>query len=271
MVALEFMGVPDNEVSTAKRFAAGIMDFKFGRPSEAEQVATCQLMVQNQEYSRDLLERIKADPSGPGFLQNLIRAWEEDPDLFEEPFLLGLATTTVAAAHETTSHAAANALLLLLQERTRWEALCADPDLIPQAVEECLRLGPSLTGLQRMCVKDAVVAGVPIPAGSKVLLSVASGNYDEAMFPEAENFDPNRSDARRHLTFGFHAHTCLGAPLARLQMRVALEELVRRLPHMRLVEGQEITYAPSASPHGPRTLLIEWDPAENPLPSDRPA
>ncbi|HTX07857.1 MAG TPA: cytochrome P450 [Solirubrobacteraceae bacterium] len=264
VVALEFMGVPEHEVQLAKQFAAGIMNFKFGRPSEREQVATCELMGDNQDYARGLLERIKRDPSGEAFLHVLVRAWREEPEAFDDSFLLGLATTTVAAAHETTSHAQANSILLLLRRRERWEALCRNPQLIPAAVEESLRLGPSLTALQRLCIKDSVVGDVTIPAGAKVLLSIVSGNADDDAFAHATEFEPGRRNVRRHLAFGSGPHVCLGAGLARVQMRVVLEELTRRLPHLRLTPGVPITYQPSASPHGPRELWVEWDPNDNP-------
>ena len=271
IVALQFMGVPDDEVALAKRFAGGIMKFKFGRPSADEQVATCELMGENQAYARDLLERVKRKPAGSSLLAVLIRAWQDDPELFDDAFLLGIATTTVAAAHETTSHALGNALLLLLRDRPVWSALCEDRSAIPNAVEECLRLGPSLTAVQRLCVRESTVGEVTIPAGAKVLLSIASGNVDDTAFEDGDQPDLGRRNARRHLAFGSGPHVCLGAGLARIQMRVALEELTRRLPHLRLAEQAIPSYEPMASPHGPRELKVEWDPWQNPIVADRPS
>lgn len=271
VVALEFMGVPNEDVATAKRFADGTLAFLFGRPSADEQVHRCEAMVRHQAYARDLIRRLQDDPSGPGLLPHAVRAAADDPDLFGEEWLIGLATTTLAAAHETTSGALANAALLLLGDaRAGWQAICADPGLIPTAVEECLRLGPSLTAQRRTCTNDTEIGGVRIPAGAKVLVALASGNVDADAFDEPESFDVRRQEANRHLTFGFGAHLCLGAPLARLQMRVALEELTRRLPHLRLVDDQTIEFPVNAAARAARALLVEWEPADNPLEADRP-
>ena len=271
VVALEFMGVPEEDVAEVKRFAEGTLAFLFGRPSHEDQVAACELMVRHQAYARDLIGRLQADPSGPGLLPHALRAARENPGLFSEEWLIGLATTTLAAAHETTSGALANALLLLLGDgRAGWEAICADPGLIHTAIEECLRVGPSLTTQRRVCIADTDVGGVTISAGAMVLLALASGNCDPDAFPAPECFDVRRADAKRHLTFGFGAHMCLGAPLARVQMRVALEELTRRLPHLRLVDGEAVEFPPNAAARAPIALHAEWDPRENPIEADRP-
>jgi cytochrome P450 len=107
-------------------------------------------------------------------------------------------------------------------------------------------------------VHDVVLGGVTIPAGGRLLLVIGSGNHDERVFPDPDRFDIHRPNAKRHLTFGVGSHSCIGAPLARLEMRIILEELTRRLPGMRLVPGQEFTYLPNASFHGPRHVLTEW-------------
>jgi cytochrome P450 len=173
------------------------------------------------------------------------------------------------AAHETTTNARANAIRALLEQRDQWEAICEDPSLIPNAVEECLRFSGSVVAWRRFTTKPATIRGVNIPPGANVLIVMASGNRDEDVFVEPDVLDVRRPNARRHLAFGFGNHTCLAAPLARLELRVILEELTRRLPHMRLIAGQQFPYAPNTSFRGPRTLLVEWDPADNPMPSDR--
>ncbi|MFD0489402.1 cytochrome P450 [Saccharopolyspora spinosporotrichia] len=94
-----------------------------------------------------------------------------------------------------------------------------------------------------------------------MLLVIGSGNHDDDVFGDPGELDIARSNAKRHLTFGIGSHACIGAPLARLEMRIILEELTRRLPGMRLVEGQDFGYLRNASFHGPRHLLVEWEPA----------
>jgi len=88
---------------------------------------------------------------------------------------------------------------------------------------------------------------------------MASADHDEAIFPTAETFDPQREKENRHVAFGYGPHFCLGAPLARLETRIALEQLSQRLPSLRLVPDQEISYMPSIIFHGFKQLLVEWD------------
>lgn len=259
VVALEFMGIPEEDVAQVKQFAVGVMTFIFGHPTDDEQIETCDFMGRHQRYARELVSRLLEGPDGPGLIQHAIRNYHEHPDTIDEDFLVSQAVNTLSAAHETTSASLANALLLLLRHRNSWEALCTEPELIPGAVEECLRLAPSLTTNRRLCVSDTVIGGVRIPAGAKVLLGVASANRDAAVFDHPDDFDIRRRTAKRHLTFGYGAHFCLGAPLARVQMRIALEELTRRLPSLRLVPDQTIEYVPTVSARAPRALHVVWD------------
>ena len=123
------------------------MRFIFGRPTEEEQVATCEFMGQHQQYSTALVERLIEDPAGEGFLRHCVRAFIEDPTDLDVNYLSGLAMNGLAAAHETTSNAAGQALLALLSDRDSWDELCAEPSLIPGAVEETMRIAPSRSDL----------------------------------------------------------------------------------------------------------------------------
>ncbi|WP_148311205.1 cytochrome P450, partial [Rhodococcus opacus] len=97
-----------------------------------------------------------------------------------------------------------------------------------------------------------------------------SANHDDAMFDDGDRFDITRENADEHLAFGWGIHHCLGQALARMEMRVMLEETTKRLPHLNLVEGQEWTYSPNTSFRGPEHVQVQWDPTQNPLPEDRP-
>ena len=175
------------------------------------------------------------------------------------------------AGHETTVNATAGGMRALLENRKQWQELCADPSLVTNAVEECLRAASSVIAWRRRTLDPVTLHGVDIPAGAKLLIYNGAANHDAAVFDDGETFDIHRANARRHLSFGYGAHLCLGAPLARLEVRVMLEELSRRLPHMHLAPDQQWRYSPNTSFRGPRELRVYWDPARNPLPADRPA
>ena len=264
VVAMDFMGIPQEDREKVKTYGEGLMHFLFGRPTEQDQVETADMIGRSQQYARELFARLKEDPSGPGFLPMAVRAYLAEPDVFDEDFIVALGVNTLAAAHETTSGSLANAVVLLLSHLDAWDAICADPTLIPGAAEECLRVSPSLVTNRRLCVKDTVIGGVPIPAGAQVLLGTAAGSVDPEAFEDPDTLDITRANAKSQMVFGYGAHFCLGAPLARLQMKVALEELTGRLPHMRLVTDQEFDYPVNSSARSPRSILVGWDPEQNP-------
>ncbi len=116
---------------------------------------------------------------------------------------------------------------------------------------------------RRLATRDVVIDGVPVPAGSKLLIVSASGNHDERRFEDPDALDIRRDNATDHLTFGHGAHQCLGRELARMEMQVFIQTFARRLPQLRLAE-QRFSYVPNTSFRGPEHLWVEWDPARNP-------
>ena len=144
------------------------------------------------------------------------------------------------AGHETTTNASANTVLTLLQNRDAWEELVADPNLIPGAVEECLRFRPSVVAWRRLAITPVEISGVKIPAGDRILCFLAAANRDESLFENGDILDIRRKNARSHISFGFGRHFCLGAPLARLELKLILEELTKRLPDLHLVKDQSL-------------------------------
>ncbi|MBL1067463.1 cytochrome P450 [Streptomyces sp. 7-21] len=271
-IALIFMGVPDEDIQVCRRFSMEQTIFTWGRPDLEEQKRVATGMGQYWQFAGGLVEKLKRTLTDdtPGWLPHLIRAQRRDPSLFSDNDLQTTAMSGLVAAHETTTNASGNALRALLEHREVWERICREPEAIPKAVEESLRYSSSVVSWRRQARKDTVIGGVRVPAGAKLLLMTASANHDDAVFDDPDAFDIDRDNANRHLSFGFGPHICMGATLARLEMRIFLEELTRRLPHMRLVEGQTFSYLPNTSFRGPRELWVEWDPAANPVPADRP-
>ncbi|OYO14148.1 cytochrome [Enemella evansiae] len=270
-VAMHFMGIPEEDMGPLKEFSVAHTVNTWGRPAPEEQVAVAHQVGRFWQYAGGVLERMRANPDRPGWMPYSIRVQRDEraqgcpvgQETVHDSYLHSMMMAGIVAAHETTAHAGANAVRLLLEEPERWQQLCADPSLIPNAVEECLRLRGSVAAWRRIALADTEVGGVPIPRGSKLLIVQASANHDADRFENADDFDVYRTEASDHLTFGYGAHQCLGKNLARMELQVFLEELTTRLPHLRLAE-QEFTFVPNTSFRGPERLLVEWDPEQNP-------
>jgi cytochrome P450 len=259
LVVFMLMGVPDADAARVKQFAKARTGLIWGRPTEAEQN---QAVLDNDEYWKYCVQHVahlRAEP-GDDFLSHVIAWSDAHPDVIDETDVRNVMLKFLFAGHETTSGALGNAFRDLLENRDTWDALCADPSRIPHAVDELLRLHSSVIAWRRLALSDVTIGDVTIPAGAKVLLAIGSANHDEDIFACPRRLDLTRPNAARHVSFGFGSHLCLGAPLALLEMRVVLEELTSRLPHLRLVEGQSWEYDPNISFRGPRRVLVEWDP-----------
>jgi cytochrome P450 len=152
-----------------------------------------------------------------------------------------------------------HALRLWLEQPERWQKLREQPGLIPQAVEEVLRLEPPLMAMSRVTTEPVEVGGVSLPAGARLLLAFAAGNRDEARFAQPGDLDLERSNVAQHMAFGKGVHVCVGAGLARLEGRVALEVLTQRLPEARLVPGEPFVFVPGLLRQHAR-LPVEWGP-----------
>ncbi len=211
-------------------------------------------------YCVDHVERRKADRADD-FTSALLDIRAADPDAISEVEITSVIFGLAIAGHETTTNLLNNAVELLLRHRGQWDRVCADPALIPNAVEEALRFDSSVNAWRRLAKVDVELTdsegrSATIPAGAKVLLLLGSANRDGDEYTDPDVFDVGRADARKHLSFGKGIHHCLGAPLARLEARVVLEELATRAPEVRLVE-QELHYPPVISFRGPKELWLQ--------------
>lgn len=262
-VALHFLGVPEEDMDLLRRYSIAHTVNTWGRPKPEEQVAVAHAVGNFWQLAGKILDKMRQDPDQPGWMQYGLRKQRDYPDVVTDSYLHSMMMAGIVAAHETTANASANALKLLLQHPDAWRDLCEDPSLIPNAVEECLRHNGSVAAWRRLATCDTTIAGIPIPAGAKLLIVSSSANHDERQFADADLFDIRRDNASDQLTFGYGSHQCMGKNLARMEMQIFLEELTRRLPHLRLA-AQQFTYVPNTSFRGPEHLWVEWDPAQNP-------
>jgi cytochrome P450/ferredoxin-NADP reductase len=264
IVALHFLGVAEEDMDTLRRYSIAHTVNTWGRPTLQEQVAVADAVGNFWTYAGRVLEKMRADPSGPGWMKYALRRQKELPEVVTDSYLHSMMMAGIVAAHETTANATANALRLLLENRASWDEICADPALIPNAVEECLRMAGSIIAWRRLATCDTRLGGVEIPQGARLLIVMTSANHDERHFENPDLFDIHRDSAVDHLSFGYGSHQCLGKNLARMEIRVFLEELTRRLPHMELVPDQRFEYLPNIAMRGPEHLRVRWDPQKNP-------
>jgi cytochrome P450 len=145
----------------------------------------------------------------------------------------------MVAGHVTVTRAIGSALDLMFRHPPLRERIL-DTNSRAAAIEEVLRLESPAQGLFRTATRDAKVGGVTIPAGARVMAHFASANRDECVFAEPDAFDPERDGLARHLAFGKGIHFCIGAPLARLELGVALPALLERLPGLRRGSGTAV-------------------------------
>jgi cytochrome P450 len=171
--------------------------------------------------------------------------------------LIRTAILLLVAGHETTVNLLANGMLTLLRHPDELERLTQDSERVIPTVEELLRYEPPVQIMLRHALSDVEVAGMTIPSGAPISLVVAAGNRDPRRFAEPDRFIPDRRD-NQHLGFGSGIHNCFGAPLARLEVQIALTELVRRLENPRLVEDPP-PYRANALLRGPRHLRVAID------------
>ncbi|AMM24435.1 cytochrome P450/oxidoreductase [Variovorax sp. PAMC 28711] len=262
-VALHFLGVPEEDMDTLRKYSIAHTVNTWGRPKPEEQVAVAHAVGNFWQFAGKVLDKMRENPEGGGWMQYGLRKQRDLPEVVTDSYLHSMMMAGIVAAHETTANATANAMKLLLQHPDVWREVCEDPSLIPNAVEECLRHNGSVAAWRRMVTADAQVGGVDLPAGSKLLIVTSSANHDEGHFADGDLFDIRRDNASDHLTFGYGSHQCMGKNLARMEMQIFMEEFARRLPHMTL-SVQTFSYVPNTSFRGPEHLWVEWDPSLNP-------
>lgn len=167
----------------------------------------------------------------------------------------------ITAGTETTSSLVINLVYELLVDRSRWERLHADPALIPAAVEESLRHDTPIQFVMRTPHRSGQIAGCPVDHGAQVVLHLQSANWDEATWGgDAAAFDLDREDGAAHVAFGKGPHACLGAPVARLEARVLLAQMLRRYPDLALAPGYQWAPAPELMVRRPTHLDVRLYP-----------
>ena len=229
-VIAEMLGVPREDREDFERWSDALIEAGGGNQNDETRAALGEMLV----YFQAMLERRRRDPRDD--LISILAQGEVDGDRLQDPEILMFCVTLLVAGNETTRNLISGGSLLLMRNPDQRRKLEADPSLLPNAIEEMLRWWTPVHSFTRTATRDTELRGCKIEEGQPTLLLYASANRDEEIWGEdAERFDVTRDHThRRHLSFGFGEHLCLGAALARLEARVMFEELLARRPRFEL-------------------------------------
>ena len=257
MVVGAMLGVPETDLDRFKSWALDIVLLVgSGSPTGQLAVAAEGHFAEMREYLRALVAARRADP-GDDLLSAMIGAADHEERLSEDE-IYSNATFLMTAGHETATNMLSNGVLTLIRHPDQLERLRLDRSLIPSAAEEILRFESPVQMTSRHAVRDGKLAGRTVKAGDALLLFLGAANRDPARFPHPDRFDIARSD-NRHLAFGYGAHFCLGAALAREELRIALAHLLDRLPGLELTLD-DVAWQPTIDFRGPLSLPVRWRP-----------
>ncbi|GGS16803.1 cytochrome P450 [Streptomyces humidus] len=255
LVIAELLGLPEEEGELFRDWAQRLLSFdRSDLTDEAARRRVTDTQKELLDHLRVHCRRRRADPQDD-LISRLCRA-EVDGERLTEEEVVNFANLLLLAGHVTTTLLLANIVLTLDEHPAAEARIRADRALIPGAVEETLRYRPVIVSNMRVTTRPVTVGAERLSAGQFVSLSFISGNRDEQHFTDADRFDVHR-DARRHLGFGHGVHYCLGAPLARLELGIALEAMLDRFSRFEVTDTS-VDYYDTPGVAGPRSLHIAF-------------
>lgn len=214
-------------------------------------------IVEFQKAVKVKIDERRAQPTND-LLSDVVNARIEGEPPLNDAEILSVAQQLMVAGNETTTHAIAGGIVHMARNPDQAAKLRADPKLIPNAVEEVLRLDTPTAGMWRVVTRDCELGGHEFKGGTMVLVRYAAGNRDPIQFPDPDKFDVERKNARTHLAFGKGIHMCVGNMLSRKEMTVAFETLLDRLDDIRLAEGAKLEVAPNMLLRGYKSVPITF-------------
>jgi len=259
-VLIRYLGVPAEHHNLFREWTLGITELFVPTITPQRRLELARGQVEFNAYITDAIEARRKHP-GDDLISELILAQEEGESSLTDREILGIIGQLIIAGFETSAGGISYSLYQLAENPDILARVRDDLSLVPKVVEESLRRLTPARGIVRRVKEDVEFHGQTIPAGSNLFLLVQSANTDPSQFSCPARFDIDREPAemRKSIHFGAGAHLCIGAPLARLDMKVAIETVVTRLPNLRVVADQEIRVQPGMIFHRPERLEFEWD------------
>jgi cytochrome P450 len=260
-VTLRLMGMPLKDFDRIDAWITNKLSLHNPNLSTQERQDKARVHKEFCDYLADVIRAHAQNPS-TDLLSKIIQARDlDDPEApmlnFEEQ--VSVLSTLIIGGLETSKSAISTAVYLLLTHPETYAEVRADLTLIPKVVEETLRVRSPVLGLYRTTKKPLRIGDVDIPEGARVQLLYGSANRDSSVFSHPDQFDIHRADLNKHVAFGRSIHFCLGAPLARLDIKIAVTRLLERLPNLRLKDPGGCQFNSSVVMWGPTRIELEWD------------
>jgi cytochrome P450 len=258
-VIADQLGVPRSDIDRFKRWSDDAIA-TIGRMKGREAVLRgARSQVEMQQYFAAAIEARRQTPRDD-VISDLANASFQGERPLTTPEILSILQQLLVAGNETTTNALAGGMVYIIDEPGAVERIAADPSLIPNAVEEILRLEAPTKHMWRVVTTYTELGGTALPAGAALLLSYDAGNRDEAVFADGDKCQFDRANAIEHLSFGGGIHACLGALLSRKEMKIAYERLFARLTNIRLAPDREPPrYFESILHRGFESLHLQFD------------
>jgi len=254
VIIAEMLGVPAEHRARFRRWSDAVASNSATMPGMPVSAEVREGVAALREYFAREIERRRKAP-GDDLVSALVAAHDQD-EVLQSDELLAFVVLLLIAGNETTTNLIGNGLLALARNPGEYERLRRDPSLIPSAVEEMLRYDSPVQTLMRFAAENTGISGTPVETGAMVAVIFGAANRDPAQFPEPDRFDVGRTP-NEHLAFGEGIHFCLGAPLARLEARIAFEAIVERCAEIRLADPTAaLSYRGSFITRGLRALPL---------------
>jgi cytochrome P450 len=251
-------GAPESDFERINTWAEQFFLTLMPAAPREEYLRTVDAIIAMQHFIKARIDAFRAAPDDGILLSRLLTVHERTGDAalsIEE--LLSFMQVLLVAGHDTTRQTIGNAAFELARHPELQDRLRRDPTQIPLFINEILRLYAAANVTPRIARCDADIGGVPVPAGSMIFMAWGSANRDDRVHPDPDRLDIDRPDARNHLSFGWGIHHCVGAHLARAQIQVTLEELLKRFSTIRLaVDESALEFAPNMNSRGLVTLPL---------------
>ncbi|MFM8945490.1 MAG: cytochrome P450 [Actinomycetota bacterium] len=266
-VIAKALNVPDDRLADFKRWSDDSIAGIGTNISIDDRIKAEYGVNEFQHYFAEQLEIRRTHPQDD-ILTNLLNASVEGDDAdvddkrpLDVPEMLSIIQQLLVAGNETTTKMLTEMIRLLAENPDQWEMVKKDPSRVEKIVEETLRLSTPTQGMWRIVTTDTELGGHPLKKGDRLIIVFSSANRDECLYSNPDAFDPDRENLRDHLAFGKGIHFCLGANLSRLEGKVALEELSKRIGSISLPDTNEFEYFPSFMLRGLTSLDLDFTPA----------